>query len=388
MLEGYFHPSTAEYLGPIQKEPQWFKWVITFHRSLFMGTVGRYFMFLTTILTVLLTLVGAVLWFKKYTSIAAILQAWHTENKYKELHSHGGLLSTPPVLLLLVPAILLSIKSLQLVEFNDSSEDKGTASELRSAEDLGAFQQIIFPFFPAEPHEVITELGSYKLTLDPFTIVEYTPHSKISMLHSEAMQLHTGRGSSEWSLSLVGIALLLIYFTYTGIKISTWRFKRVKLLKSKPRTVCILYASESGKTMAVAYSFQNQLNKVGIKAKVSSINKFRYQEGIEQLFVFTATYGNGEAPKNGCRWQSTLRAIPQGAKVAFSVLGFGSTYYPNYCKFGEDVDVLLKEELGLKQILPLYKVNQQSKAEYKDYVRFLFKALELDVPNKVEWPIN
>lgn len=386
VVEGYFHPTTAEYLGPIQKEPQWIKWLTTFHRSLLIGTVGRYLMFATTILTILLSLFGALLWFQKYASLEAIKRTWRSEKKFKELHSHGGLVAMPPILLLLLSAIFLSLKSLQIIEFNADTTSTANVAEISEVEEIGAFKQIIFPFFPGEPYEVETELGRYTLMVEPFEVLEFTPNSDTAIWHEQGMSVHTGKGSSAWSFSLVGIALLLIYFTYTGIKISAWRFKGIKLLKSKPRPVRILYASESGKTMAMAYSFQKQLKNEGIKAKVGSINRFGYQEGIEQLFILLATYGDGEAPANGSKWRDTLSTIPQGAELTYSVLGFGSTFYPKYCQFAEDVDRMLKEDLALRQIMPLHKVNQQSMADYKEYVHALFPALGYEIPKRLEWP--
>tara|TARA_B100000900_G_C20196395_1_gene560015 strand:+ start:92 stop:280 length:189 start_codon:yes stop_codon:yes gene_type:complete len=61
-------------------------------------------------------------------------------------------------------------------------------------------------------------------------------------------------------------------------------------------------------------------------------------------------------------------------------------FYPKYCKFGEDIDELLKEKLGLTRIIPLHKVNQQSVVDYKEYLLSLFQKLKLSMPEKLEWP--
>tara|TARA_B100000900_G_scaffold335819_1_gene297442 strand:+ start:10223 stop:11611 length:1389 start_codon:yes stop_codon:yes gene_type:complete len=383
MLKGYFDPSNADYFGPIIREPQWIKWITTLHRSLLVGTAGRYIMLLTTLLTVFLTLFGVVLWFNKYSSSRSIKRIWRSEKKHKELHSHGGLVATPAIILLLLSAMFLSFKSLQIIDFTSStSSDVG---ELK-VENLGQFKQVIFPFFPGEPYELQTSLGSYSLTLKPFEILSHTANSNATIWHTNSMFIHTGRGNLGLSFSWIGIALLLLYFTYTGIRISAWRFKGIKILSPKPHPVRILYASESGKTMAVAYSFQKQLRNEGIKSGVSSINGFEYKDGIEQLFIFVATYGDGEAPSNGSKWQSAMNSIPKDTSVRFSVLGFGSMFYPKYCKFGEDIDELLKEKLGLTRIIPIHKVNQQSISDYKEYVLSLFQTLNLSMPEKLEWP--
>lgn len=385
VLKGYFDPSSADYFGPIRKEPQWIKWITTLHRSLLVGATGRYIMLFTTLLTVFLTLFGVVLWFNKYSSSVSIKRIWRSEKKYKELHSHGGLLATPAIILLLLSAMFLSFKSLQIIDFASSTS---AAVEELKMEDLGQFKQVIFPFFPGDPYELETSLGSYRLMLEPFEILTYTANSNATIWHANSMFIHTGRGNTGLSFGWIGIALLLLYFTYTGIKITAWRFKGIKIFWPKAHPIRILYASESGKTMAVAYSFQKQLKKQGIKSRVSSINGFKYKEGIEQLFVFAATYGDGEAPSNGSKWKSALNSIPKSTSIQFSVLGFGSMFYPKYCKFGEDIDELLKEKLGLTRIIQLHKVNQQNVVDYKEYLLSLFQKLELSMPEKLEWPQN
>ena len=383
VVKGYFDPSSADYVGPIRKEPQWIKWITTLHRSLLIGVTGRYIMLFTTLLTVFLTLFGVVLWFNKYSSSVSIKRIWRSEKKYKELHSHGGLLATPAIILLLLSAIFLSFKSLQIIDFTSSTASP--VEELKM-KDLGEFKQVIFPFFPGEPYELETSLGSYRLILEPFEILTYTANSNAAIWHANSMFIHTGRGNMGLSFGWIGVALLLLYFTYTGIRMSSWRFKEIKIFSPKAHPVRILYASENGKTMAVAYSFQRQLKKEGIKSRVSSINGFKYKEGIEQLFVFAATYGDGEAPSNGSKWKSALNSIPKNTSIQFSVLGFGSMFYPKYCKFGEDIDELLKGKLGLTRIIPLHKVNQQSLADYKEYLLSLFQKLRLSMPEKLEWP--
>ena len=53
----------------------------------------------------------------------------------------------------------------------------------------------------------------------------------------------------------------------------------------------------------------------------------------------------------------------------FSVVGFGSLMYPNYCQFAIDVDQLLNNNPKFKSNLPLYKINEESKGAFESWFK-------------------
>src|SRR5690606_29491429 len=67
-LEGYFNPKTAEYLAEELKPSPFFQWVTNFHRSLFLKSVGRFFVGLCSFLLFLIAVSGTVLIVKRQRS--------------------------------------------------------------------------------------------------------------------------------------------------------------------------------------------------------------------------------------------------------------------------------------------------------------------------------
>ncbi|UWX55844.1 NADPH cytochrome P450 oxidoreductase family protein [Maribacter litopenaei] len=62
-----------------------------------------------------------------------------------------------------------------------------------------------------------------------------------------------------------------------------------------------------------------------------------------------------------------LVTVKQPNPLKYAVIGFGSTLYPNYCKYAIDVENGLATTSGFEQTIPLYKVNNQSYDTFREW---------------------
>jgi sulfite reductase (NADPH) flavoprotein alpha-component len=53
--------------------------------------------------------------------------------------------------------------------------------------------------------------------------------------------------------------------------------------------------------------------------------------------------------------------------MQFTVVGFGSLAYPDFCKYAIDIDQMLRSNTNLKPILEVHKINNQSFEAFKDW---------------------
>ncbi|ULT23909.1 flavodoxin family protein [Sphingobacterium sp. E70] len=74
------------------------------------------------------------------------------------------------------------------------------------------------------------------------------------------------------------------------------------------------------------------------------MNHYQYFPKAKHLLLFTSTYGLGTAPSNATQFEKKLLAYPQQQSINFSVLGFGSKAYPDFCAYAYAIDKSLSEQ--------------------------------------------
>ena len=77
----------------------------------------------------------------------------------------------------------------------------------------------------------------------------------------------------------------------------------------------------------------------------------------------------GTAPANAGHFEDLLRKFPFSSAVNFSVVGFGSRAYPDFCAYARQVDHLLGEKENLTRFLPFHSVNDKSPDEFTEWVK-------------------
>ena len=57
------------------------------------------------------------------------------------------------------------------------------------------------------------------------------------------------------------------------------------------------------------------------------------------------------------------------ATKLYSIIGFSSTHYPDFCKFAIEVESVFKQNKNFIEKTPLCKINQQSKEQINEWLQ-------------------
>ncbi|UOQ87372.1 assimilatory sulfite reductase (NADPH) flavoprotein subunit [Gracilibacillus salinarum] len=121
------------------------------------------------------------------------------------------------------------------------------------------------------------------------------------------------------------------------------------------RTATILYGSETGNSQELAEKLSGQLKSIQRDVTISCMDDYKPKKlkEAEDLFIVTATHGEGDPPDNAIQFHEFLhgRKAPKLDNVNFAVLSLGDESYEHFCQTGKDFDKRL-EELGATRIHP------------------------------------
>ena len=141
----------------------------------------------------------------------------------------------------------------------------------------------------------------------------------------------------------------------------------------------ILVGSEGNSTWAFARSLHDSLGKAGFKTHTAAMNSFAQDyPRAKQIYLLTATYGDGEAPSSANSFLTKLEAYKGNRQVPVAVLGFGDRQFPAFCQFAQKVNDALALK-GWKRLMPLATVNRQSAQEFARWGETLSKKLGISL---------
>src|SRR5690606_28773170 len=146
----------------------------------------------------------------------------------------------------------------------------------------------------------------------------------------------------------------------------------------------ILVGSETGTTFDFATRFYNALTNSGKQVFMTELNNYSVYAKAKHLIILTATYGEGEPPTNARKFETLLKTVNQPNKIDFSVVGFGSLEYPNYCEFAIEVDSLLQNKNEFQPVLQLYKIDNSDFTDFQKWAKKWSDAVA--IPLKIEAP--
>lgn len=365
----YINPETGTTIAQVKEQHPIFQFATTLHRSLFLKNIGRFFVGLASLLLFIITITGTILLLKRLPNFPAFFKRTLSDSKAVLHHIILGKWFVIPIIIISITGVLLSC-----IRFNILSEeiiaptslqDKHTNSESFFENTvLNDVEKVIFPFSSDPEDYYIIKLKDSEVTLSQVTgkIVTTTKTTTTSKIATISANLHTGNGSVIWSIILFITSINILYFMYSGFSITLKRRRGTIKNKYKHSEVeyIILVGSENGSTFQFANALRKALSKQGEKVFVDQMNKFQHYKKMKHLIVMTATYGTGEAPTNAKRFKSLLNSIEINDHSTYTVLGFGSMAYPNYCAFAEEIDQLLLTKRPNKQAFPLTKINNKS----------------------------
>jgi len=396
-LNGYFNPQTAEYLGEEIKPSPFFQWVTSLHRSLFLKGVGRFFVGLCSFLLFLIAISGTVLILKRQRSLKKFFAKILNDNFNQYWHVVLGRLFLVPIIIITVTGVYLSLEKFNLlpgyevkhqVDFDSLSETpKQPPSNFPLFKNtvLSELQSIEFPFSPDVEDYFTLKLNDKEVLVNQFTgqVISEIPIPKVNVFSALSLKLHTGKGSILWSVILAIASANILFFIYSGFAM-TFKRRAVRLknqYKKDTAEYVVLVGSENGSTLGFANALHKQLLAAGKTSFITELNHYTTFKKVKHIAVVTATYGQGEAPSNANKFLKLINKIKQEQPFSFSVVGFGSLAYPDFCKFAQDVNhAFLK--LGATQLVKLHTINDKSFEAFNAWVNAWSSQINvpLDIP--------
>ncbi|RAV30785.1 PepSY domain-containing protein [Sinomicrobium soli] len=382
-LSGYFDPRTAAYLGEELKPSPFFQWVTSFHRSLFMKGTGRFFVGLCSFLLFLIAVTGSVLIIRRQRGIRRFFSGIVNENFNQYWHVVSGRLSLIPIVIITATGVYLSLEKFHLLpgpEITHRVNEEALSEIPRVAPpDFEVFKRtplsevtaLEFPFSPDVGDYFILKKYGEELLINQYTgdVLSRVRVPGTAVLSTWSLNLHTGKGSIWWSVVLAVASVNILFFVYSGFAM-TLRRRRARWKNSFGKgeaEIVVLAGSENGSTLTYAAAFCKQLTAGGHKAFIAEMNAVTTYPEAKHLVVITATYGQGDPPANAGQFLKKLEGITPNRDTRYSVVGFGSLAYPDYCRFAFDAD----RELGQRMtpVLPVFTINDKSVEDFGRWVK-------------------
>lgn len=382
-LAVYVDPLTGQELGIPGDKSEFFEWVTGLHRSLFLHETGRFIIGLTAFLLLLISISGTILIIQRQRGLRRFFTKIQRDNFAQYYHVVTGRLSLIPILIMALSGTYLSMERFELFKTSVQSQeidfDALRSEPTAKVADFAIFKQIKlsrvqsieFPFSEDVEDFYTIKLKDRELAVNQITgdVITETIYPLPLIISKLSLNLHTGRANGIWAVILALAAANILFFIYSGFSITIKR--RSNRIKNKfeadQSEYIILVGSENGSTFYFASAIQQQLIAAGKSTYLAQLNDYTHFPEAKHIIVMTATYGLGEAPTNANAFAAKLAKYPQNLPVDFSVVGFGSHAYPDFCKFAFEVNNLLAQQPWASPLLEIYTVNDKSPDEFNHW---------------------
>ncbi|MET3026910.1 PepSY domain-containing protein [Flavobacterium sp. UW10123] len=379
-VKAYIDPKTGKALGTPAKKSEFINWITSLHRSLFLHEAGRFFVGVISFCLLLISISGFVLVLKRQRGIRNFFSKIIKEYFAQYYHVLLGRLALIPILIIALTGTYLSLERFKFFMGEEKAKpiktelsEKAKTTSIFNTTLLSDVKKIEFPFTDDPEEYYIIELKDREVEVNQVTgaIISEKRSPMTAQFAALSLDLHTGRINGIWAVILAIACINILFFIYSGFAITLKRrSSRIKnKFKANESTFILLVGSENGSTFRFANSIQKQLIDHGQKVFVSELNKFSVYPKAEHIIVFTSTHGLGDAPSNGTQFKSLIEKQNQEQNINFSVVGFGSKSYPDFCQFAIEIDQLLGKQKWADRYLDLKTVNDKSAAEFVEWVK-------------------
>jgi sulfite reductase (NADPH) flavoprotein alpha-component len=374
----YINPNTGKKIGSLIEKAPIYKFATNLHRSLFLKTTGRIIIGIVSFLLLLIAVTGLLLIIKRQGGITKVFSKVINEDVYQYYHVTLGRFSLLPIIIITITGIYLSLETfsffpkeeithqIKTVD-NNNTKIKTTGFEVFRNTTLKNLKILEFPFSKDDQDYFYLKLKDREIVVHQYSgiVLSNVQYPFFALASSLSLFLHTGRGSFFWSLVLLLSSASILFFIFSGFAMTFLRRKNnkpipINVFNKTIAEYVILVGSETGNTYHLANLLFDALNKAQKKVFITDLNQYTSFKNLKHLFVLTSTYGKGDAPTNANTFLQKLNAIPLSQKVNFSVVGFGSLAYPDYCQFAIEINNTLLEKLNFKQTVPLHKIHNQN----------------------------
>lgn len=376
---GYIDPKTAKIIGTPVKKSDFINWVTGLHRSLFLHETGRLFVGINSFLLVLIAISGFALVINRQRGLRNFFAKIIKEYFAQYYHVLLGRLALIPILIIAISGTYLSMERFHLFENkNEDQTENSTTTQTKKTFDLKNtpltnVTKIEFPFSDDPEDYYIFELKDRKIEVNQYSneIISEELFPTTQLLSDLSLDLHTGRASGIWAFILGLASLNILFFIYSGFAMTFKR--RASRIKNKftaqESKYILLVGSENGSSLRFANAILKQIIDNGEKAHLAQLNHYSLYPKAEHLLIFTSTYGLGDAPSNASKFVSLLERNNQQQHINYSVIGFGSKSYPDFCGYAKEIDTLLETKNWANRLLALHTVNDKSAEEFVSWVK-------------------
>jgi len=378
--EVYLNPINGETLEKVKPKSKFFIFFTNLHRSLFFKKIGRIFVGIISFILSLITITGLILLIQRQGGVFKIFKKIKENDFSEKYHVVFSRVFVLPIFLIAISGAYLTFDRFMIGGLRNSilhkeeilSDNKYLKFDLIA---LNKVKKVVYPFSKSESDYYTIELSDRSVTVDQYT----------NRIHSQRFypfsyftkewfyNLHTGKGNMFLSIILFVSSMSILFFIFTGFKISiksTLRKLNIKYLSSdKDSKYVILVGSEKGNTFEFAKFLSAQIQSFGEKVIIKPLNSYKVYNRAETLIILTSTYGEGDPPSNANNFISLFKKFNQPNKINFSIIGFGSLKYPKFCAFAVDIDRMIRPLDNFEEIVPLMKVNRRSVVEFNKWIK-------------------
>ncbi|MCF4100371.1 PepSY domain-containing protein [Gillisia sp. M10.2A] len=382
----YIDPNDLSELGTVEDRATFFNFMTNFHRSLFLKSTGRIFVGIVSFLLCLIAITGLILLIKRQGGWLKLFGKIKERNFEQRYHVILGRWFLMPIIIISATGVFLSAEKFELTPsysiqhtWKENNYDEFEAAELSDFPGLkkihlNEVRKIVFPFSEDPEDFYQIQLANREILIHQFTgeIVSEQKYPFVQLASMLSMQLHTGEGNPIWAIILFISSGSILFFMYSGFAMTL-----KSLVKKKPKLTTtadkdeaeyiILVGSETGKTFDFAYRFSKSLESHDKLVHLSSLNEYSTYNNAKHIIIFTATYGDGDAPASATKFLKKFKQVEPKNPVDCTVVGFGSMLYPNYCSYAEDIQKELKAHSSFKSIMELTKINEQSFEQFRGW---------------------
>ncbi|QGK73700.1 PepSY domain-containing protein [Flavobacterium sp. SLB02] len=381
-INAYINPKTGKQLGTPVKKSEFIQWVTGFHRSLFLHETGRFFVGVISFLLLLIAISGFALVLNRQRGIRNFFSKVVKDYFAQYYHVVLGRLALIPILIIALTGTYLSLERFNF--FMDKEEKKKEKTEIVTPSKdktvsvftttlLADVKKIEFPFTDDPEEYYIIELNDREIEVNQVTgaVATQKRSPMIVQLSDLSLNLHTGKTNAIWAFILAIASLNILFFIYSGFAITLKRrSSRIKnKFQASESKFILLAGSENGSSLHFANAILKQLIGHGEKAFITELNSYTTFPKAEHIIVFSSTHGLGDAPSNGSKFVSLIQKYPQEQKINYSVVGFGSKAYPDFCEFAFETDRQLENHNWAERFLDVQTVNDKSATEFVEWIK-------------------
>ncbi|CAA9197109.1 hypothetical protein FLA105534_01484 [Flavobacterium bizetiae] len=389
-INAYINPKTGKQLGTPIKKSEFIQWVTGLHRSLFLHETGRFFVGVISFLLLLIAISGFALVLNRQRGIRNFFSKVVKEYFAQYYHVVLGRIALIPILIIALTGTYLSLerfnffmgkKNKQKEKTEIVKPSKENKTSLFATTHLSDVKKIEFPFTDDPEEYYIIQLNDREIEVNQVTgaVVTEKRSPMNVQLSNLSLNLHTGKTNGIWAFILALASINILFFIYSGFAITLKRrSSRIKnKFKANESKFILLVGSENGSSLRFANAILKQLIGHGEKAFIAELNSYTVFPKAEHIILFSSTHGLGDAPSNGGKFVSLLKKYPQQQKINYSVVGFGSKAYPDFCEFAFEIDRQLAPQTWAERLLDVQTVNDKSATEFVEWIKLWSAKTEI-----------